>query len=110
METAGRAGIQRSRLCHTVNTNRKETMKIRDIIEIEKHFTKNKKTPCDIAAALEEERYSESKGQDIKLGDMHLAHYIRRQLKDERADDETIKSQWKEIKNLKESLQLSRQI
>ena len=59
-------------------------MKIRDIIEIEKHFTKNKKTPCDIAAALEEERYSESKGQDIKLGDMHLTHYIRRQLKDEK--------------------------
>ena len=26
MEIAGLAGIQRSRLCHTVNTNRKETM------------------------------------------------------------------------------------
>ena len=76
-------------------------MKLKDILEIEKHFTK-RKTPCDIAEALEEERYSESKGQDIKVGDMHLTHYIRRQLKDERADDETIKSQWKEIKNLKE--------
>ena len=64
---------------------------IRDLIEIEKVFTKNKKTPCDIAAALEEELYSESKGEDIKLGDMHLTHYIRRQLKDERADDETVK-------------------
>ena len=76
-------------------------MKLRDIIEIEKHFTK-RKTPCDIAEFLEDETWSESKGQDIKLGDMHLSHYIRRQLKDERADDETIKSQWKEIKNLKE--------
>ena len=57
---------------------------IRDLIEIEKVFTKNKKTPCDIAAALEEELYSESKGEDIKLGDMHLTHYIRRQLKDEK--------------------------
>jgi hypothetical protein len=77
-------------------------MKIRDIIEIEKHFAKNKKTPCDIAAALEEERYSESKGQDIKLGDMHLTHYIRRQLKDERADDETIKKLNKQIKEFKD--------
>ena len=101
METAGLVGIQRSRLYHTVNTNKKETMKIRDIIEIEKHFTKNKKTPCDIAAALEEERYSESKGQDIKLGDMHLTHYIRRQLKDERADDETISKLNKKIRELK---------
>ena len=101
MEIAGLAGIQRSKLYHTVNTNRKEKMKIRDIIEIEKHFTKNKKTPCDIAAALEEERYSESKGQDIKLGDMHLTHYIRRQLKDERADDETIKKLNKQIKEFK---------
>ena len=64
---------------------------IRDLIEIEKVFTKNKKTPCDIAAALEEELYSESKGEDIKLGDMHLTHYIRRQLRDERADDMTVK-------------------
>ena len=101
METAGLAGIQRSRLYHTVNTNRKETMKIRDIIEIEKHFTK-RRTPCDIAAALEEERYSESKGQDIKVGDMHLTHYIRRQLKDERADDETIKKLNKQIKEFKD--------
>ena len=101
METAGLVGIQRSRLYHTVNTNKKETMKIRDIIEIEKHFTKNKKTPCDIVAALEEERYSESKGQDIKVGDMHLTHYIRRQLKDERADDETISKLNKKIRELK---------
>ena len=71
------------------------------MIKIEKHFTKNKKTPCDIAAALEEERYSESKGQDIKLGDMHLTHYIRRQLKDERADDETISKLNKKIRELK---------
>ena len=76
-------------------------MKIRDLIEIEKHFTKNKKTPCDIVEALEEVRYSESKGQDIKVGDMHLAHYIRRQLKDERADDETIKKLNKQIREFK---------
>ena len=82
-------------------------MKIKDIIEIEKVFTKNKKTPCDIAAALEGELYSESKGQDIKLGDMHLTHYIRRQLKDERADDETIKKLNKKIRHLKEFIRLN---
>jgi len=76
-------------------------MKLRDIIEIEKHFTK-RKTPCDIAAALEEELYSESKGEDIKLGDMHLTHYIRRQLKDERADDETITKLNQKIRRLRE--------
>ena len=75
-------------------------MKLKDLIKIEKVFTKNKKTPCDIAAALEEELYSESKGEDIKLGDMHLTHYIRRQLKDERADDETIKKLSKKIRHL----------
>ena len=82
-------------------------MKLKDIIEIEKVFTKNKKTPCDIAAALEEELYSESKGQDIKLGDMHLTHYIRRQLKDERADDETIKKLNQKIRHLKEFIRLN---
>jgi hypothetical protein len=76
-------------------------MKLRDIIEIEKHFT-NKKTPCDIAEFLEDETWSESKGQDIKLGDMHLTHYIRRQLKDERADDETIKKLNQKIRRLRE--------
>jgi hypothetical protein len=80
---------------------------IRDLIEIEKVFTKNKKTPCDIAAALEEELYSESKGEDIKLGDMHLTHYIRRQLKDERADDEIIKKLNKKIRHLKEFIRLN---
>ena len=80
---------------------------IRDLIEIEKVFTKNKKTPCDIAEALEEERYSESKGQDIKVGDMHLTHYIRRQLKDERADDETIKKLNQKIRHLKEFIRLN---
>ena len=74
-------------------------MKLRDIIEIEKHFTK-RKTPCDIAEFLEDETWSESKGQDIKLGDMHLSHYIRRQLKDEREDDETIKKLNKKIRHL----------
>ena len=76
-------------------------MKLRDIIEIEKHFT-NKKTPCDIVEFLEDETYSESKGQDIKLGDMHLSHYIRRQLKDEREDDETIKKLNQKIRRLRE--------
>ena len=74
-------------------------MKIKDIFEIEKHFSK-RKTPCDIAEFLEDETYSESKGGDIKLGDMHLTHYIRRQLKDERADDETIKKLSKKIRHL----------
>ena len=78
---------------------------IRDLIEIEKVFTKNKKTPCDIAAALEEELYSESKGEDIKLGDMHLTHYIRRQLKDERADDQTIKKLKQELRDYKQAME-----
>ena len=75
-------------------------MKLKDIFEIQKHFDR-KKTPCDIVEALEEVRYSESKGKDIKVGDMHLAHYIRRQLKDERADDETIKKLNKQIREFK---------
>jgi len=75
---------------------------IRDLIEIEKVFTKNKKTPCDIAEFLEDETYSESKGEDIKNGDMHLTHYIRRQLKDEREDDETIKKLNQKIRRLRE--------
>ena len=79
----------------------KDNMKLRDIIEIEKHFTK-RKTPCDIAKFLEDETWSESKGQDIKLGDMHLSHYIRRQLKDEREDDETIKKLNQKIRRLRE--------
>ena len=79
----------------------KDNMKLRDIIEIEKHFTK-RKTPCDIAEFLEDETWSESKGQDIKLGDMHLSHYIRRQLKDEREDDETIKKLNQKIRRLRE--------
>jgi len=79
-------------------------MKIKDIIEIEKHFTKNKKTPCDIVEFLEDETYSESRGEDIKHGDMHLTHYIRRQLKDELADDEIINRISKENAKLKHEL------
>ena len=79
-------------------------MKIKDIIEIEKHFTKTKKTPCDIVEFLEDETYSESKGEDIKNGDMHLTHYIRRQLKDEREDDEIINRISKENAQLKAQL------
>ena len=79
-------------------------MKIKDIIEIEKHFTKNKKTPCDIMEFLEDETYSESRGEDIKHGDMHLTHYIRRQLKDELADDEIINRISKENAQLKAQL------
>ncbi len=79
-------------------------MKIKDIIEIEKHFTKNKKTPCDIVEFLEDETYSESRGEDIKHGDMHLTHYIRRQLKDELADDEIINRISKENAQLKAQL------
>jgi len=76
-------------------------MKLKDIFEIEKHFSK-RKTPCDIVEFLEDETYSESKGGDIKLGDMHLAHYIRRQLKDEKADDKTIKKLNQKIRRLRE--------
>jgi len=79
-------------------------MKIKDIIEIEKHFTKNKKTPCDIVEFLEDETYSESRGEDIKNGDMHLTHYIRRQLRDELRDDETINRISKENAQLKAQL------
>ena len=77
---------------------------IRDLIEIEKVFTKNKKTPCDIAEFLEDETYSESKGEDIKNGDMHLTHYIRRQLKDELRDNEIITRISKENTQLKAQL------
>ena len=77
---------------------------IRDLIEIEKHFTKNKKTPCDIVEFLEDETYSESKGENIKNGDMHLTHYIRRQLRDEKRDDEIINRISKENAQLKAQL------
>ena len=40
-------------------------MKLKDIFEIEKHFSKQK-TPCDIMALLKQERYSESKNKYIK--------------------------------------------
>ena len=80
-------------------------MKIKDIIEIEKHFTKNKKTPCDIVEFLEDETYSESRGEDIKHGDMHLTHYIRRQLKDERADDETIKKLKTQLRDYRQAME-----
>ena len=79
-------------------------MKIKDIIEIEKHFTKTKKTPCDIVEFLEDETYSESKGEDIKNGDMHLTHYIRRQLRDELRDDDIINRISKENAQLKAQL------
>ena len=80
-------------------------MKIKDIIEIEKHFTKNKKTPCDIVEFLEDETYSESRGEDIKHGDMHLTHYIRRQLKDELADDKTIKKLKTQLRDYKQAME-----
>jgi hypothetical protein len=77
---------------------------IRILIEIEKSFSKTKKTPCDIMEFLEDETYSESKGEDIKNGDMHLTHYIRRQLKDELRDDEIITRISKENTQLKAQL------
>jgi len=77
---------------------------IRDLIEIEKVFTNNKKTPCDIVEFLEDETYSESKDEDIKNGDMHLTHYIRRQLRDELRDDEIINRISKENAQLKAQL------
>ena len=80
---------------------------IRILIEIEKSFSKTKKTPCDIVEFLEDETYSESKGEDIKNGDMHLTHYIRRQLRDEREDDKTIARLKKENANLKEFIKLN---
>ena len=80
-------------------------MKLRDIIEIEKHFTK-RKTPCDIAEFLEGETVSMD-GTVFSFGDMHLTHYIRRQLKDERADDETIKKLNQKIRHLKEFIRLN---
>jgi len=80
---------------------------IRILIEIEKSFSKTKKTPCDIVEFLEDETYSESKGEDIKNGDMDLTHYIRRQLRDEREDDKTIARLKKENANLKEFIKLN---
>ena len=86
-------------------------MKLKDIIEIEKHFSKQK-TPCDIKELLEQERYSESKGEDIKLGDMHLTHYIRRQLKDkkefvwsENESIETIRYLRKQLRDYKQAME-----
>ena len=40
-------------------------MKLKDIFEIEKHFSK-RKTPCDIIEMLEDKTYSKSKAQFIQ--------------------------------------------
>ena len=87
-------------------------MKIKDIIEIEKHFTKNKKTPCDIVKFLEDETYSKSRGEDIKHGDMHLTHYIRHQLYNERQFSwseaegiETIRYLRKQLRDYKQAME-----
>jgi len=79
-------------------------MKLKDLIKIEKVFTKNKKTPCDIVQFLEDDTYSESKRDYIKNGEMHLTHYIRRQLRDEKRDDEVITRISKENTQLKAQL------
>ena len=71
-------------------------MKIKDIIEIEKHFT-NKKTPCDIIKILDQNYYSKSKDKNINYADMHIAHYIR-------ATQKTMEYQALEIKELKKQL------
>ena len=77
---------------------------IRDLIDIEKIWSKSKKTPCDIAEFLEDDYYSASKKKPIKNGDMHLTHYVRRQLRDEKRDDETITRISKENTQLKAQL------
>ena len=77
---------------------------IRDLIDIEKIWSKSKKTPCDIAEFLEDDYYSASKKKPIKNGDMHLTHYVRRQLRDEKRDDEIINRISKENAKLKQGL------
>ncbi len=51
-------------------------MQIKDILEILERAEK-RRTPCDVLEILDVERYSHSKKEYIKIGEMELTHFIR---------------------------------
>jgi len=51
-------------------------MKIKHILEILQSAEK-RVTPCDVLEILDVERYSHSKNEYIKIGEMELTHFIR---------------------------------
>ena len=81
-----------------------DVMKLKDIFEIEKHFSK-RKTPCDIIEMLEDKTYSKSKAQFIQHGDMHLSHYIRSTQKREQDNHETIDKLKQDLRDYKQAME-----
>ena len=51
-------------------------MQIKDILEILERAEK-RRTPSDVLEILDIERYSHSKNEYIKIGEMELTHFIR---------------------------------
>ena len=68
-------------------------MKLNQIVGITKILS-DRKVPEDIEKFLNDEYYSKSKDEFIKIGDMDLFHYIRSHLKDSKRvwDDMSDKS------------------
>ena len=51
-------------------------MKIREILEVE-HKISGRKLPYDIAEILNTKYYSESRAEEVEVGDMELTHLLR---------------------------------
>lgn len=51
-------------------------MKIKQLLEIQE-VVEGRISPCDMIEILDLEYYSESKEETIKIGDMHLTHFLR---------------------------------
>ena len=51
-------------------------MKIKQLIEIQE-IVEGRLTPYDMNEIMELEYYSTSKGESIKIGDLHLNHFLR---------------------------------
>ena len=68
-------------------------MKLNQIVGITKILS-DRKVPEDVEKFLNDEYYSKSKDEFIKIGDMDLYHYIRSHLKDSKRvwDDMSDKS------------------
>ena len=51
-------------------------MKLNKIFEVQSVLDE-RKTPCDIPEILEQEYWSKSKKEYVKLGDMDITHFVR---------------------------------
>ena len=59
-------------------------MKLNQIVGITKILS-DRKVPEDVEKFLNDEYYSKSKKENVKFGDMDLFHYIRVNIKDQKA-------------------------